>query len=489
MICDSLGQFLDELRREGELCEIAARVDPVLEAAEIADRAVKGGGQALLFKNPAGCGIPLLMNLFGTEKRALMALGVSSFGQIAARIENLAKAPAAGGSLWDKLSQAPKLLEVSRILPAAVSREAAPCKQVVLKSPGEIDLSALPVIKCWPGDAGRFITFPAVFTKNPVTGVQNAGMYRMQVLSRNETGMHWHVHKDGAYIAALHARRGERRVRVSVAIGADPATMYSATAPVPPGVDELLLAGFLRNRPVEVVKSELSDIMVPAHAEIILEGCVDLDDLRPEGPFGDHTGFYSPQSDYPVFKVECVTMRKNPVYIATVVGRPPMEDYFLGLATAKIFLPLLKLQCPEVVDISFPRAGVFHNLALVKIDKAYHGQAQKVINYFWGQNQLCLTKNIVVFDGEVDINDHDAALFAMLSNVDFRRDVTTMDGPVDVLDHAAPVEGFGSKVGIDATSKKNVPGARDYPEKIRMADGVVKLVDSKWGSLGIKFPK
>jgi len=487
MLCDSLGQFIDELRRAGELCEISQRVDPVLEAAEIAERAVKGGGPALLFKNPAGCGIPLLMNLYGTEKRMLMAFGLGSFNEIASRIENLTKSPA-GGTIWDKLAQVPKLIEASHILPKPVSRDSAPCKQTVIRSAGEIDLSSLPVIKCWPKDADKFITFPAVITRNPKTGVQNVGMYRMQILSRNETAMHWHLHKDGAYNASVHAEGGRRKVPVSVAIGADPVTMYSATAPVPSGVDELLLAGFIRNKPVEVVKSELSDIMVPAHSEIVLEGHVDLDDLRPEGPFGDHTGYYSPQSNYPVFKVECVTMRRNPVYIATVVGIPPMEDYFLGLATTKIFLPLLRLQCPEVIDMSFPRAGVFHNLALVKIKKMYHGHAQKVMNYFWGQNQLCFTKNIVVFDEDVDINNHGAALFTMLSNVDFRRDVVLMDGPVDILDHSAPVEGYGTKVGIDATAKKNIPGVRDFPELLKMSEGVKKLVDSKWESLGIKLP-
>jgi len=481
----SLSDYLDDLRNSGDLCDICERVDPNLEVTEICDRAVKNSGPALLFKNVAGCGVPLAMNLFASDARMKKALGVKSYDEITARLENLLKAPKSS-NFFEKMGQVPKLIEASNALPKVVKKENAACKEVVLTDAASIDLNSFPIIKCWPKDSGKFITFPLVITKNPVTGIQNIGMYRMQVLSRNETAMHWHKHKDGAYIAALHKETGGTKVPVSVVIGADPATMFSATAPLPNGVDEIMLAGFIRNKPVEIVKSELSDIMVPAHAEIILEGTVDLSDLRVEGPFGDHTGFYSPADNYPVFTIECITMRKNPVFIETIVGIPPMEDLFLGTATERIFLPLLKLQCPEVIDIKFPMAGVFHNLALVKIKKLYHGHPQKIMSYFWGQNQLMFTKNIVVFDENTDIHNADEALFMMLANVDFKRDVISCDGPLDILDHASVLEGYGPKVGIDATFKGGEPGCRKWPELIRMNENIKKAVDEKWEKLGIK---
>lgn len=479
---NGLNDFLEFLRRDGELIEIRDRVDPSLEAAEIADRMVKCGGPAIMFKNIAGCPYPLVMNLFGAKRRMLAALGAQSYEEIAGRIEALIKPPAYGGGMLNKLSELPRLLEASSALPRIVTREKAPCKQVVI-SGGAIDLNIFPIIKCWPGDGGKFITFPLVITRNPLSGVQNIGMYRMQVISPSRTAMHWHRHKDGAFTAAVHRERGELKVPVSVAIGADPATMYAATAPLPYGVDEILFAGFLRGAPVEIVKSELSDILVPAHAEIILEGEVDLAELVDEGPFGDHTGYYSPMDKYPAFDIKCITMRRSPVFIETVVGVPPMEDFFLGNATERIFLPLLKLQCPEIIDVSFPAAGVFHNLALVKINKRYPGHAQKIASFFWGLNQLMFTKNIVIFDETADIHDGAAALFTMLANVDFKRDVFVFDGPLDVLDHASAAEGFGPKVAIDATHKKGAAGARAWPELITMNPGIKKSVEEKWGAL------
>lgn len=479
---NNLNDFIELLRSKNELTEISEKVEPALEAAEIADRMVKCGGPALLFKNIAGCSFPLAMNLFGTQKRMLMALEAQNFGDIAARIESLLKPPAYGGIL-SKISELPRLFEASNFLPRVVSREKAPCKQVVISGENKVDLNIFPIIKCWPRDGGKFITFPLVITRNPVTGVQNIGMYRMQVISANKTAMHWHKHKDGAYTAAIHRERGDRRVPASVVIGADPAAMYSATAPLPYGVDEILFAGFLRNSPVDIVKSELSEILVPAQAEIVLEGEVDLDELVDEGPFGDHTGYYSPMDKYPAFNIKCITMRRNPIFIETVVGVPPMEDFFLGYATERIFLPLLKLQCPEIIDIRFPAAGVFHNLALVKIKKLYHGHAQKVASFFWGLNQLMFTKNIVVYDETTDIQNNEEALFTLLANADFKRDVFSFDGPLDILDHASALEGFGPKVAIDATHKKNAPGAREWPEPIKMSAGMKKSVEEKWGAL------
>jgi len=479
---NNLGDFINALKQKKDLLEIEEKADPILEITEIADRMVKKGGPALLFKNVAGCSIPLAMNLFATKERMLASLGVSCYEEISERIEKLLKPPAYGGIL-EKVIELPRLLQASNALPKIVSHSNAPCKQVIINEEKNIDLNIFPIIKCWPEDGGKFITFPLVITRNPLSGVQNIGMYRMQVISANKTAMHWHKHKDGAYTAAIYKQRGECKVPVSVVIGADPATMYSATAPLPYGVDEILFAGFLRNSPVELVKSELSDILVPARAEIILEGTVDLNELIEEGPFGDHTGYYSPADKYPVFNVKCISMKKNPIFIETIVGVPPMEDFFIGQATERIFLPLLKLQCPEIIDIKFPAAGVFHNLALVKIKKIYHGQPQKIMNYFWGANQLMFTKNIVIFDESVDIHNSDETLFTMLANVDFKRDVVSCDGPVDILDHASVIEGFGPKVGIDATAKDGMPQSRKWPKLIQMSAEIKKTVGIKWEKL------
>ncbi len=483
---NSLSDFINLLKARNELIEIEEKIDPILEASEIAGRMVKREGPAVLFKNIAGCRIPLLMNAFASRSRMLASLNVNAFEDISGRIEKLLKPPEYGGFI-NKISELPRLLEASNALPRIISKEKAPCRQVIIKEADKPDIGIFPIIKCWPGDGGRFITFPLVITKNPVTGIQNIGMYRMQVISGDKTAMHWHRHKDGAYTAELYRRSGRLKVPVSVAIGADPAVMYSAVAPLPYGVDEILFAGFLRNSPVELVKSELSDILVPANAEIILEGEVDLGEMVKEGPFGDHTGYYSPQDDYPAFNIKCITMRKNPIFIETLVGIPPMEDYFLGLATERIFLPLLKLQCPEIIDIRFPAAGVFHNLALVKIKKMYHGQLHKLASFFWGLNQLMFTKNIVFYDETTDIHDNEDVLFTLLSNTDFKRDVFSFDGPLDILDHASAIEGFGPKVAIDATHKNNMPGVRKWPALVKMSESVRKIVDEKWERLsGIK---
>ncbi|MEZ7892615.1 MAG: menaquinone biosynthesis decarboxylase [Candidatus Wallbacteria bacterium] len=485
MVFDDLRQFIKFLKDNNDLAEVNEKVDPILEAAEITDRVVKMSGPALLFNNMAGCSIPYLTNIYGTEKRMLNALGVNDYSEITGRIENFLKPPEKMGII-DKMTQVPKLFELSRAFPETGDKLKAPCKEIILKD-DECDLGVFPVIKCWPDDGGKFITLPVVITKNPITGVQNCGMYRMQVFSKNTTGMHWHKHKDGAYIAAIFKENGNLKVPVSVALGADPAVTFAAAAPLPQGIDEMIFAGFLRNKPVKLVKSELSDIKVPAEAEIILEGYVDLEELALEGPFGDHTGFYSEADNYPVFHVKCITMRKNPIYLSTIVGVPPMEDFYMGKAIERIFLPLLKMQCPEIIDISFPRAGVFHNLALVKIKKSYHGQPQKIFNYFWGQNQLMFTKNIVVFDENTDIHNSEEALFMMLANVDFKRDVSVMDGPLDVLDHASAVFCYGAKVGIDATFKDGQPGCRKWPKVAKMHQNIKKIVDEKWDKYQIKL--
>jgi 4-hydroxy-3-polyprenylbenzoate decarboxylase len=362
--------------------------------------------------------------------------------------------------------------------------KSAPCQEVV-KLGEEASLGFLPILKCWPQDGGRFITLPMVFTKDPETGRRNVGMYRMQVYDERTTGMHWHVHKVGAKHYAEYERRG-RRMDVAVALGGDPAITYAATAPLPEDFDEMIFAGFLRKAPVEMVQCRTVDQQVPADAEIVLEGYVDPHERRVEGPFGDHTGYYSPPEEYPVFHITCITHRSDPIYPATIVGKPPMEDCFLGKATERIFLPLVRAQVPEIVDMNLPVEGIFHNLAFVSIRKRYPKQAQRVMHALWGLGQMMFTKVIVVFDENVDIQSTSEVLWRLGSNIDPKRDVTFVEGPVDALDHAAPQPLYGSKMGIDATRKIAGEGHdRDWPEEIQMSAEVKSRVDSVWKELGI----
>jgi len=474
-----LREFLSALEARGELLRIRAPVSADLEAAEIADRAVKAGGPALLFENVKGHDVPLAMNLFGTMERMCLALGVASLDEIGARMVEVIE-PEIPSNLIEKLKMLPKLARLADFIPKTVS--SAPCQEVV--ETDRPSLSFLPVVKTWPGDGGPFITLPLVFTKDPKTGRRNVGMYRMHVYDETATGMHWHIHKGGAQHYRGFRKKRER-MPVAVALGGDPATIYAASAPLPEDVDEMVFAGFLRKQPVELVRCRTVDIEVPAHAEVILEGYVDPDELRTEGPFGDHTGYYSLADEYPVFRVTCVTRRKNPIYPATIVGKPPMEDVYLGKATERIFLPLLRKVVPEVVDMNLPIEGIFHNVALFSIDKRYPGHARKVMSAVWGMGLLMFSKFVVIFDADVNIQDPSEVLWRIGNNVDPRSDTMIVDGPVDALEHASPVPHYGSKMGIDATRKWKSEGFdREWPEDIRMDEGVIDLVTRRWKEYG-----
>lgn len=474
-----LPSFLAALEARGDLKRIAARVSPELEAAEIADRAIKSGGPALLFTNVKGGEVPLAMNLFGTMERMCFALGVSRLDDIGARVAEILE-PEIPTNFLEKLKMLPRLARLADFLPKTVS--SAPCQEVVERE--RPSLSFLPVVKTWPGDGGPFITLPLVFTKDPETGRRNVGMYRMHVYDETTTGMHWHVHKGGAQHYRGFRRRRER-MPVAVALGGDPATIYSASAPLPEDVDEMMFAGFLRKEPVEMVRCVTSDIEVPAHSEVVLEGYVDPEELRTEGPFGDHTGYYSLAEEYPVFHLTCVTRKRKPVYPATIVGRPPMEDVFMGKATERIFLPMLRKIVPEVVDMNLPAEGIFHNFALFSIDKRYPGHARKVMSAVWGLGLLMFSKFVVVFDADVDIQNLSEAMWRIGNNVDPRRDTMIVDGPVDALEHASPLPHYGSKMGIDATRKWASEGfAREWPEDIVMPKEITELVTRRWKEYG-----
>ncbi len=476
----NLSEYINFLKSRGEIHVISTEVDPVLEITEINDRVVKQEGPALLFERVKGSPFPLLINAFGSHDRMLGALGVTSYKEITDRMEIFTelKPPV---SFIDKLKMLPKVVELSHITPKKVT--SAPCQEVVITDGPMLDL--LPVIQCWPKDAGRFITLPLVISRDPITGHRNVGVYRMQIFDNRTTGMHWQIHKDGAEHYRKLARSGKDKMEVAVVIGADPATIYSGTAPLPKDMDEFLLAGFLRKSPVELVKCKTIDLEVPAEAEIVLEGYVDLKDLRTEGPFGDHTGFYSPAKPFPAFHVTCMTHRKNPVYITTVVGKPPMEDCYLGKATERIFLPLIRKMIPEIVDIHLPWEGVFHNCILVSIKKSYPFQAKKVMNAIWGLGQMMFSKFIFVFDADTDIQNLKEAAFKAFSNVDPKRDLVFQEGPVDELDHSASQHLFGGKMGIDCTAKLPEEGMqREWPEEMKMSAEVQELVKRRWQEYG-----
>ncbi|GIU73631.1 MAG: menaquinone biosynthesis decarboxylase [Bryobacteraceae bacterium] len=481
MAYTDLRDFVRALEQAGELRRIPFEVDPRLEITEFADRAVKRGGPALLFEKPKGSSMPVLINAFASMRRMEIALGVSSVEEHAARISEMLEMRMPQG-LINKLKMLPKLADMAGFFPKTVST--GPCKEVIRRD--GFSLRELPVLTCWPGDAGPFITLPMVFTRNPETGKRNCGMYRMQVYDDRTTGMHWQTHKQGAEHYRRLRRHGVTRMPVAVAIGADPATMYSAILPLPPDLDEMMVAGFLRNRPVEMVRCETSDLEVPANAEIVLEGYVEIGETRREGPFGDHTGFYSLDDHYPVFHVECITHRRDPIYATTIVGPPPMEDYFMGKAIERIFLPLMRLQLPEIRDVCMPAEGVFHNLMLVSIRKSYPGHARKVMHAIWGLGQAMFTKVIVVFDEDVDVQNLSEAAWIALNNIDPERDIEFVHGPVDSLDHASRLPDYGSKMGIDATRKWPEEGfTRRWPDRIVMSPEVKARVDELWKRAGL----
>ena len=535
MAYDDLREWIAALDRAGELKRIGAEVDPILEIAEITDLASKGklagegaratqpGGPALLFQNIKGHpGAQVLINQFGSARRMNLALEVDELDQVADRIRQFMDVKSPQGFL-DKVKMLPMLAEMGKFFPKTVST--GPCKEVIRRD--NFSLDWFPILQCWPMDAGRFITLPCVVTRDPKTGKRNVGMYRMQVYDGHTTGMHWQRQKVGAehYREALRNASVETLLRnvseppqetqqaaslrvdlmarssggsvladgtppgkmeVAVAMGTDPAITFSAIVPAPPDVEEYLIAGFLRQKPVELVKCETVDLEVPASSEIVLEGHVHLDELRSEGPFGDHTGFYSLEDLYPVFHLSCITHRKDPIYSTTIVGKPPMEDGWMGKAVERIFLPLMKLTIPEMVDINLPIEGVFHNLMIVSIKKSYPGQARKVMNAIWSLGQAMFTKCIIVVDEDVNVQDIGEVTLKVLNHIDPERDIQFTLGPVDSLDHASRLPNYGSKMGIDATRKWPSEGfTRPWPDEILMDQKTKALVDKKWKELGI----
>ena len=507
-----LREFVRKLESEGELRRVKAEVDPVLEIAEVVQRLRRevlrgenapeknpeddagavtayegptpsGLGPALLFEKPKGSRYPLLINAFGSVRRMELALEVENLQDVAARIRGFLDMQTPQG-LFDKMKMLPKLMELGSVFPRSVKDGA--CKEVVRKG-SDVNLLDFPILKCWPQDGGRFITFPLVFTKNPETGKRNVGMYRMQVYDERTTGMHWQTQKHGAeHFRRARAKNPEGRIPVSVAIGADPATTLGGILPVPPDLDEMMFSGFLKREAVELVPCETNELEVPANAEIVLEGYVNLSEMRTEGPFGDHTGFYSLEGEYPVFHVECVTHRKDAIYLTTVVGPPPQEDFFMGYAIERIFLPLMKMTHPEIVDVSLPAEGIVHNLMIVAIRKSFPGHARKVMNAIWSLGQAMFTKVIVVVDHDVNVHDYREVVWKALCAIDPERDVQFMLGPMDTLDHAARMQDFGSKMGIDATRKWASEGfMRPWPDEILMDEKTKARVAGLWKSLGI----
>ncbi len=475
-----LRAFIDSLDQQGELLRITAEVDPELEIAEIADRAVKSGGPALFFEKVKGSSIPVAINLFAGERRMARALGVEHLDELSDRIGKLlALTKGPPGSWRERFEMLGEGAALIRFKPKTVSN--APCQEIV-KTGDEVDLAELPIIKCWPEDGGRYVTLPLVVTNNPRTGKRNVGMYRIQVYDRNTAGMHWHLHKDGAE----HLREGER-LPVAVAIGADPISIYAASAPLPPNMDELLFSGFMAGKSVRLVKCKTIDQYVPADAEIVLECYVDPAETRLEGPFGDHTGYYSLADEYPVFHVTAITHRRDPIYATTIVGRPPMEDAYLGKATERIFLPILQLVQPEIVDMNMPPEGGFHNLVIVSIKKRYPGHARKVMHAVWGTGLLMLSKTVVIVDDFVNVQDLAEVAWRLTNNLDPERDIEIAHGPLDALDHASPTPLYGSKLGIDATQKGPEDGyTRQWPPDIEMSAEIKALVDRRWQEYGFK---
>jgi 4-hydroxy-3-polyprenylbenzoate decarboxylase len=475
-IADTLQAFIAQLEKAGELRRIRRTVSARLEISQFTDQESKspGGGQALFFESVQGSAFPVATNLFGSWRRIALAMGVADIEQLARRLRSLLEIEPPH-HLGQALALLPLALQTARGLPRRPMRPGrAPCQQVV--ATGEaVDLGRLPVLHCWPGDAGPFITLPLVFTRSLTTGRRNVGMYRLQVFDRATTGMHWHVHKDGSHYFSEWRRAG-RRMPVAVAIGADPATIYAATAPLPRGVDELLLAGFIRRKAVPLVRCLTVDLEVPAEAEFVLEGYVDPEERRREGPFGDHTGYYSLADDYPVFHVTALTHRQRPVYCATLVGRPPMEDCYLAKVTERLFLPLLQMVFPEIRDYFLPWEGVFHNIVVVAIDKAYAGHAQKVMSGLWGQGQMSFCKAIVVVDGTVNPQDSRAVLRQWLRQFDPQSDLTLTRGVLDVLDHASPHPNFGTKIGVDLTARLAGEPPRAMPRAGGTPPGAEALV-------------
>ena len=479
-----LREFIAFLEEKGELRRIKTQVSCELEITEIADRAVKSGGPALLFENVEGYDIPVLINTFGTHQRMAWALGVDDLDEITQRVRKLLgllQGPPAG--LMGKVRTLGDLVGMARTQPKLVRR--APCQEVVLVGQ-DADLNMLPALKCWPLDAGRFITLPLVISRDPESGRRNVGTYRMQIYDDHTTGMHWQTHKVGAHHFRVGEAQGLDRLEVAVALGADPATMWTGALPLPPDMDEIAVSGVIREEAVDMVRCKTVNLEVPAHAEFVLEGYVVPGELRAEGPFGDHTGYYSPADEYPVFHVTAITHRRDPIYPTAVVGRPTSEDYFMGKASERLMLPAMQLTLPEVVDINMPAEGAFFNLVIVSVKKEYPGHARKVMHALWGLGLLMLAKTIIVVDHFVDVQNLSEVTWRVTNNIDPARDIVFAEGPIDDLDHGAAEPRFGSKMGIDATAKGLMDGrTREWPADIVMSEEIRQLVDGKWSEYGI----
>ncbi|MBK5211938.1 MAG: menaquinone biosynthesis decarboxylase [Coriobacteriia bacterium] len=489
-----LREFIALLEEKGQLVRITEPVDPNLEIGEITDRVSKAHGPALLFENPVNratgerYAAPVAINLMGSYERMAWAMGVDAdtgtwkdLDAVGTRLMDMLPLDMPA-SMKGKLDVLLNLKDLAGAVAKVVKK--APCQEVVLRG-DDVDLTKLPVLKTWPDDGGPFVTLPLVVTDN-LKGKSNVGMYRLQIFDRNTTGLHIHEHHDGAKNLREWKASGVSRVPISVAIGADPVTIFSATAPVPPMIDEYLFSGIIRGESVEVVKCVTNDLLVPANAEIVLEGWCDLDETRWEGPFGDHTGYYSLAEDFPVFHVEAITSRRDPIYAATIVGPPPMEDDYIGKATERLFLPIIKAMMPEVIDYDMPLEGVFHNCAIFQIRKEFAGQAFRVMNFAWSMGQMMFTKFVIVVDEDVDCHDYSQVAWRCFNNVDPSRDIQISKGPLDRLDHSSNHQSFGSKMGIDAT--KPLPGEgyeRQWPDSLDMSPEVKARVDAMWAGLGL----
>jgi 4-hydroxy-3-polyprenylbenzoate decarboxylase len=461
-----INDFIADLDKRGLLSRIRESVNPDLEIAAVTDRVCKlpGGGPGLLFERPTGFDMPVATNLFGSTERMCLALGAPSLDAVAKEIDEM-MTPKMPGGLLDAIKMLPMLDRLRDLMPKTVKD--APCQEIV-KRDGSLD--ELPILKTWPEDGGRYITLPLVITKDPETGARNIGTYRMQVFDGRTTGMHWQRHKGGAQHHRVAERMG-KRLEVAVALSPEPILAYAATAPMPEGLDELLLAGFLGRRRIELVKAITVDLEVPASAHIVLEGYVEPRERRREGPFGDHTGFYSLADDFPVFHITCITMRKKPTYLTTVVGIPPQEDVYLGKASERIFLPMIRKTIPEIVDMHFPPEGIFHNIVLISIDKRYPGHARKIMNACWGLGQLMFSKTVIVFDKDVDVQNVSEAAWIAGTHVDPQRDIQFTVGPMDDLENATNLPAYGSKMGIDATRKWPGEGfTREFPTRLTTTD-------------------
>lgn len=478
---ESIRDFMEVLEEANEIKRINARVSPDLEVAEILRRVMNDNGPALLFENVEGSGIPILGNAFGSMKRMSMALETENFESLGMRMTELMTREIPS-SILEKIKSLPKLAEIAGYAPKSVKK--GPVMEVIdTASP---TLSFLPALKTWPKDAGRFITFGLVLTKNPETGSRNFGVYRMQIFDEKTMAMHWQIHKRGAQHSKIMQERGEK-IDVAVIIGADPATIYTGIAPVPEGVDKYLFAGLMRGKGIDLVKCQTIDLEVPANAEIVLEGQVDPNDIRMEGPFGDHTGYYTPEEPYPTFHLTGIMRRAKPIYLTTVVGKPVMEDAYLGKVVERSFLPLIKVFQPEVVDTSMPPSGWFQGLAIFSIKKRYPGQARKVMMGLWGLGQLSLTKIFIVVDDDVNVQNMDDVIWAVTTRADPKRDIMILDNvPTDTLDPSSPLLNLGSKMGIDATVKTKEEGFERGWQELEIPDSKIsKMVDERWSEYGI----